>query len=190
MVNLPSPTPDAQRDRDMIPEDSYAFVWVTDFPLLEYDQDLERYVAVHHPFTSPLPADKTLVLDKETAPLDLMKVRSAAYDLVCNGFEIGGGSVRIHERPLQERMFSLLGVEEEEAADKFGFLLDALAHGPPPHAGMAFGFDRIAMILSGASSIRDVIAFPKTATASDLMSGAPSKVEGAQLAELSVRNTV
>jgi len=171
--------------KEMIP-DTYSFVWVTEFPLLEYDQDLARYVAVHHPFTSPLPKHREWLQDPER----IKNARSAAYDLVCNGFEIGGGSVRIHERELQEQMFKLLGLPKAEAEDKFGFLLEALSYGPPPHAGMAFGFDRCAMLLTGASSIRDVIAFPKTATARDLMSGAPSTVDPEQLSELHVRSTV
>eukprot|EP00466_Bigelowiella_natans_P011562 jgi/Bigna1/42563/e_gw1.65.18.1 len=175
------------KNRGMIPENSYAFLWVTDFPLLEYDEELERFVAVHHPFTSPLPEDRSLLSE---AADKIKDVKSAAYDLVCNGFEIGGGSVRIHEKEIQEKMFELLGLQREEAKEKFGFLLEALSYGPPPHAGMAFGFDRCAMILSGAPSIRDVIAFPKTATASDLMSGAPTQIDDHQLEELSVKNTV
>jgi aspartyl-tRNA synthetase len=168
-------------DLGLIPQDRYAFLWVTDFPLLEYDEEEKRYIAVHHPFTAPLDEDLPL-LDS-----DPLKVRAKAYDLVMNGSEIGGGSIRIHRREIQNKMFSRLGISEEEAAAKFGFLLEALEYGAPPHGGIAFGLDRLAMLLAGAPSIRDVIAFPKTQKAVCPMTGAPSAVDPKQLKELNIR---
>jgi aspartyl-tRNA synthetase len=164
-----------------IPSDQFRFVWITDFPLLEFDDAEQRYVAMHHPFTSPLDEDLPLL---ETEP---RRVRAKAYDLVLNGSEVGGGSIRIHRRDVQSRLFKLLGIDPASAQEKFGFLLDALEYGAPPHGGMAFGLDRLSMILSGAESIRDVIAFPKTQKAICLLSDAPSPVTEQQLKELHIK---
>lgn len=163
---------------NMVPKDRFDFLWVTKFPLVEYDKEEGRFQAIHHPFTSPVYEDLTMLEDSPE------KVRSRAYDLVLNGVEIGGGSVRIHDISMQERIFNLLGISKDEAESKFGFLLEALKYGAPPHAGMAIGFDRLAAIMSGADSIREVIAFPKTSSASCLLTNAPSKVDEDQLDEL------
>jgi len=158
-----------------------SLLWVTDFPLLEWDDETNRYYAMHHPFTSPRDED----LDKlETSPGD---VRAKAYDLVLNGNEIAGGSIRIHDSSVQSKMFKALGISKEEAEMKFGFLLNALKYGAPPHGGIAFGFDRMVMLFTGSQSIRDVIAFPKTASAISLMDDSPSEVSEEQLKELHIK---
>ncbi|MFB3854505.1 MAG: aspartate--tRNA ligase [Vicinamibacterales bacterium] len=162
----------------LLDSDSYAFTWVTGFPLFEWDEGERRYVSVHHPFTSPLP-EHAAFLESDPA-----RVGAQAYDLVLNGSEIGGGSIRIHDAKLQNQIFRLLNISDEEAAARFGFFLEALQYGTPPHGGIALGLDRIVMILAGESSIRDVIAFPKTTAAVDLMTGAPSDVSRRQLEEL------
>ena len=166
------------RKLNLLKKQEYALVWVTRFPLLEANEEEGRLESVHHPFTSPLEEDLPLLKDHPE------KVRARAYDIVLNGSEIGGGSVRIHNPELQETMFRILGISPEEAPLKFGFFLEALKYGAPPHAGIALGFDRLAAILTGAESIREVIAFPKTQTASCLMSDAPSRVDKKQLDEL------
>ena len=166
---------------DMIPDNIYRALWVTDFPLLEWSREEQRLVSVHHPFTAPKPEDITLL---ESAP---QKVRAQAYDMVINGHEVGGGSIRIHNQDIQRKVFSTIGLSETEARTKFGFLLDALQYGAPPHGGIAFGFDRLVMLLAGASSLRDVIAFPKTQKASCAMTDAPSALDNAQLAELCIK---
>ncbi|MBN1542090.1 aspartate--tRNA ligase [candidate division KSB1 bacterium] len=162
----------------------FQFTWVVDFPLFEYSQEEERYVARHHPFTSPKAEDVSRLQEHPD------KVRARAYDLVLNGSEIAGGSIRISDQKLQSDMFQALGISESEARDKFGFLLDALAFGTPPHGGIAFGFDRLVMLLTGTTSIREVIAFPKTASAMSLMDGAPSQVSEKQLLELGIKRIV
>lgn len=169
------------RKLGLIEKDSYSLLWVTHFPLLEYDEEEGRYVAVHHPFTSPVEEDLPML---ETDP---GSVRAQAYDLVLNGIELGGGSIRIHSNELQHRMFKALGFTEDHAYEKFGFLMDAFRYGTPPHGGIAFGLDRLVMLLAGRESIRDVIAFPKTQNAACLMSGAPSSADDKQLKEIHVR---
>ncbi len=158
----------------------FAFVWITDFPLFKYNTEEKRWESEHHPFTSPRMEDMEIL---ETSP---EKVKSRSYDLVLNGAEIGSGSIRIHDRQLQERMFGIIGIDKEQAQKRFGFLLEAFRFGAPPHGGFAFGVDRLLTILSGEPSIREVIAFPKTSAAACLMTGAPSEVDERQLQELSL----
>ncbi|MBL7211780.1 MAG: aspartate--tRNA ligase [Desulfobacteraceae bacterium] len=169
---------DVARRLDLLPNDIYAFVWITRFPLLAYDDNEDRLQAVHHPFTSPVEEDLHM-LDQQPE-----KARARSYDLVLNGAEIGGGSIRIHDIVLQKKMFHILGVTPEEADSKFGFLLEALKYGAPPHGGMALGFDRLVAIMAGVGSIRETIAFPKTTSATCPLTDAPSRVAGDQLEEL------
>ncbi len=165
---------------DLIPENTWKFVWITEFPLLEYSEEEDRFVAMHHPFTMPMEEDLAL-LDSDPGA-----VRAKAYDIVLNGTELGGGSVRIHQEDIQSKMFKILGFTEEKAQEQFGFLLDAFRYGVPPHAGLAYGLDRVVMWMVGAESIRDVIAFPKVKDASCLMSEAPAPVDAKQLEELGI----
>jgi aspartyl-tRNA synthetase len=169
------------RKDNLLDTDAFEFLWVTDFPLLEYHEEDGRWYSMHHPFTSPLDDDVDRIDSDPGA------VRAKAYDLVLNGSEVGGGSIRIHDAALQARMFKRLGISDEEAKLRFGFFLDALEYGTPPHGGIALGLDRLVAILAGESSIREVIAFPKTANALDLMAGAPSPVDARQLRELHLK---
>ncbi|MGF7397018.1 aspartate--tRNA ligase [Thermoanaerobacterium thermosaccharolyticum] len=166
---------------NLIDESKYEFLWVVDFPLLEYSEEEKRFVAMHHPFTAPKDEDIEM-LDKDPG-----HVRAKAYDIVLNGMEIGGGSIRIHDTELQKKMFKVLGFTDEDAEARFGFLLNAFKYGAPPHGGIAYGLDRLTMILTGTDNIRDVIAFPKTQNACDLMSDAPSEVSKEQLDELHIK---
>ncbi len=165
----------------LINEKEFKYAWIIDFPLLSYDEEAKRYVAEHHPFTRP--KDEDLAWFEQ----DPSRIRAQAYDLVLNGYEVGGGSMRIYKRDIQEKMFSAIGLTSEEALDKFGFLLDAFEYGTPPHGGIAFGFDRLIMLIAGRSNIRETIAFPKTVNATDLLMDAPGQVEDKQLEALSIR---
>ena len=166
------------KDHGLIDESKFNFLWVTEWPLFEYDEKAGRYSAAHHPFTMPADVEE-LVTSPET-------VKALAYDLVLNGYELGGGSLRIYERDVQEKMFAALGFTQEQAQEQFGFLLDAFDYGTPPHGGLAFGLDRIVMLLAGSTNLRDTIAFPKTASASCLLTAAPDRVDDTQLAELGI----
>jgi len=168
-------------DLGLYEKDAFAWCWVVDFPLVEYSEEAGRWVSLHHPFTSPK------LEDLGRMESDPASVRSKAYDLVCNGVELGGGSIRIHSRELQKRVFALLGITEQEAHEKFDFLLDALRYGAPPHGGIALGLDRIVMMLAGGQSLRDVIAFPKTQRGTCPLTGAPAEVDDRQLAELDLK---
>jgi len=169
------------RQLGLINDKEFKFVWVLDFPLLSYDDDQKRYIAEHHPFTRPKDEDLELF---DTDPL---KMRAEAYDIVLNGYEVGGGSMRIFKREIQEKMFNALGLSPEDAYDKFGYLLDAFEYGTPPHGGIAFGLDRLIMLLAGRTNLRETIAFPKTASATDLLMDAPSPVENVQLEQLHIK---
>lgn len=171
------------RQLDLLKKDDFRFLWVTEFPLLEYSEEQGRFTAKHHPFTMPMDEDWHMI---DTNP---GAVRAKAYDIVLNGTELGGGSVRIHQADIQSKMFQVLGFTPEKAQEQFGFLLDAFRYGVPPHAGLAYGLDRVAMLMVGADSIRDVIAFPKVKDASCLMSEAPTPVDAKQLGELGIRVT-
>ncbi|NMA64811.1 MAG: Asp-tRNA(Asn)/Glu-tRNA(Gln) amidotransferase GatCAB subunit C, partial [Clostridiaceae bacterium] len=166
---------------NMIDHDKYDVLWVTEFPLFERDEEENRWVAKHHPFTSPMDEDIELL------DIDPSKVRAKAYDIVLNGYELGGGSIRIHDQELQNKMFNIIGFSDEEAKERFGFLLEAFKYGVPPHGGLAFGLDRLVMLLAKTNNIRDVIAFPKVQNASDLMTNAPDYVDKKQLEELSIK---
>ncbi|MED3624472.1 aspartate--tRNA ligase [Neobacillus thermocopriae] len=172
------------KELNLIDQNLFHFLWITDWPLLEYDEEEGRYYAAHHPFTMPVREDLAYL---DTDP---SKVRAQAYDLVLNGYELGGGSLRIFERDIQEKMFKVLGFTLEEAHEQFGFLLNAFEYGTPPHGGIALGLDRLVMLLTGSTNLRDTIAFPKTASASDLMIAAPSPVSEAQLQELNLLTNV
>ena len=171
------------KDLELIHPDDYKLLWVVDFPVFEYSEEEGRYMACHHPFTMPYEED----MDKLKTQPDV--ARAKAYDIVINGYEAGGGSIRIHQADIQEKMFDALGFTKESAQEKFGFFMDAFAYGTPPHGGLALGLDRLTMLLAGTDNIRDVIAFPKTASASDLMSDAPNLVDSKQLEELSIAIT-
>ena len=169
------------KELGLIDESKLNFLWVTDWPLLEYDEDAKRYVAAHHPFTSPKRED---IEKLDTEPEN---VQANAYDIVLNGYELGGGSIRIHDGELQQKMFEVLGFTNEQAQEQFGFLLDAFKYGAPPHGGIALGLDRLVMLLTNRTNLRDTIAFSKTASATCLLTDAPGEVSDKQLQELSLR---
>jgi aspartyl-tRNA synthetase len=173
------------RDLKMQPSTEYAWLWVVDFPLFEYDEEEKRYTSTHHPFTAPLDVDLPKLDSREQSVVE--SIKSKAYDIIVNGSELGGGSIRIHRAEVQQKVFSLLGIDEAAQKHKFGFLLEALAHGAPPHGGIALGLDRLIMILRGTTNIRDVIAFPKTQSGADLMCGAPSEIDARQLRDTHIK---
>ncbi len=173
------------RDMQLKPKTEFAWVWVTDFPMFEYDEEANRYTSTHHPFTAPLDSELDKLDSRDRAVVESMK--SKAYDIVVNGSEVGGGSIRIHRMDIQQKVFSLLGIDDAAQKAKFGFLLDALQYGAPPHGGIALGLDRLVMILRNISNIRDVIAFPKTQSGADLMCGSPSGIDDRQLKETHIR---
>jgi len=173
------------KDLQLEASTDFAWVWVVNFPLFEYDDEEKRFTSTHHPFTAPLDEDLSKL---DTRDRELVEsVKSKAYDIVVNGSEIGGGSIRIHRMDVQQKVFSLLGITDEQQKAKFGFLLDALQYGAPPHGGIALGLDRLVMILRNISNIRDVIAFPKTQSGADLMCGAPAPIDEKQLREANIR---
>jgi aspartyl-tRNA synthetase len=169
------------RDLKLYEEKAFEFVWIVDFPLFEWNEDEKRYDSLHHPFTAPVP-EELYKLDS-----DPTNIRSQAYDIVVNGYEIGGGSIRIHNPDVQQKVFELLKISKEQAKQRFGFFLRALEYGAPPHGGIAFGLDRMIMLLTGTENIRDVIAFPKTQRGQCLLTEAPSEVDQKQLDELNLR---
>lgn len=178
------------REMDLIPEGQWNFLWVYDFPMFEWDEETERFYALHHPFTAPTPEETERFLAADASDVETVEsIVSDGYDMICNGSEIGGGSIRIHRQDVQSKVFSLLGLSEDEAKLKFSFLLDALSYGAPPHGGVAFGLDRIVMHMAGTDNIREVIAFPKSMTGVDLMCEAPNVVDQEQLSELHVKST-
>ena len=168
-------------DKNHLTTEKWSPLWIVDFPMFDYDEDGKRWNALHHPFTAPKDGHESLLEN------DPGKCLSKAYDMVINGWEVGGGSIRIHDQKIQSKVFSALDISKEEATEKFGFLLDALQYGAPPHGGLAFGLDRLATLLAGAESIRDVIAFPKTQKAQCLMTSAPNLVAEKQLRELHIK---
>lgn len=178
------------KDLDMIPAGAWNFLWVYDFPMFEHDAATGRYYSLHHPFTAPTSAETERFLAADPADIDTVEsIVSDGYDMICNGSEIGGGSIRIHRQEVQKKVFNLLGLTEEQARTKFSFLLEALSYGAPPHGGIAFGLDRLVMHMAGTENIREVIAFPKTMTGQDLMCEAPNVVDAEQLQELHVKST-
>jgi aspartyl-tRNA synthetase len=168
----------------MLDDKKYNLLWVVDFPLYEYSEEEGRFYAMHHPFTAPR------LQDIELLDSDPSSVKAQAYDIVLNGVELGGGSIRIHDKNLQKKMFQVLGLSDDEANSKFGFLLEAFKYGTPPHGGLAYGLDRLAMLLAGEDSIREVIAFPKNQNAICMMTGAPGFISDDQLEELQIKSTV